>query len=88
MDDSPYKIPLVRLSPELAAYTKLPPIPYRTFYSLVIDGKLPATRERSGWFVNRADLPAIARILAPVTAPSAKPRARKAAAGHLATAAI
>ena len=65
-----------------------PPVSYRVLYSLCIDGKLLATRERSGWFVNRADLPAIARILDPVTAPASKPRVRKAAVPHLASAAI
>ncbi len=88
MTDSADKIPLVMLSHELANHTKKPPVSYRVFYSLCIDGKLPATRERAGWFVARTDLPAIARILDPVTAPASKPRVRKAAIPQLASAAV
>ena len=88
MANSPDKIPLVTLSRELADFTKKPPVSYRVLYSLCIDGKLPATREHAGWFVERADLPAVARILEPVTTPANRPRVRKAAIPQLASAAV
>lgn len=79
-------IPLPELSRELAALTGKTPPSYRALYLLVVDNRLPATRERSGWAVKRADLAAIAETLR-LTEPAPGKRPRRAAAASMPAAA-
>jgi len=55
-------IPLAQLPRELAAQFTNPP-KYRDLYVKIVDGDLPASRQRGRWTVRRCDLPLIAETL-------------------------
>lgn len=49
-------IPLAHLSRELTEATGRPAPSYRSLYSRVLDGHLPAVQENGRWYIRRADL--------------------------------
>ena len=59
----PQTIPLSLTSRELARRFGGSAPAYRRLYELVLDGKLPAEQVNGRWFVDEADLPAIAATL-------------------------
>jgi hypothetical protein len=66
-------IPLPQLPRELTAHTGQQAPSYRRLYTLVLDGRLPATQVNGRHHVRAADVPAIVEALglgsiAPVTA--------------------
>ena len=40
-------------------------ISYATAWRAVVDGKIPATRQGRGWFVDQSDLPAVKEYFSP-----------------------
>lgn len=74
------KIPLTSLPRALAQAYPGAAVTYRRLYHLAVDGHLPATQEHNGrWFLARADLPAVARMLGLQAAPAKAPKVRAAA---------
>lgn len=59
-----HRIPLTMLPSELRELTGATPPGYRTAYLAALDGRIPARFAAGRWTVARADLPAIAAILA------------------------
>ncbi|MBO1081853.1 hypothetical protein [Roseomonas haemaphysalidis] len=57
---APDRIPLSQLPRELAAIASGQTVDYRAAYRQVLNGNLPADNIRSRWYIQRADLPAIA----------------------------
>jgi hypothetical protein len=56
-------IPLPALATELKRFGIDPP-PYRYLHKAAMDCRIPATRSETGrWYVNRKDLPEIAKIM-------------------------
>jgi hypothetical protein len=60
---SSYLISLVQLSRELGKIVVERPPSYRTLYSQILDGLLPAERIGREWAIRRSDLPQCARLL-------------------------
>jgi hypothetical protein len=59
----PQTIPLSQTSRELSRRFGGSAPAYRQLYELILDGKLPAEQVNGRWFVDEADLPAIAATL-------------------------
>lgn len=71
------RIPLTSLPRELAEAYPGSAVPYRRCYILTLDGLLPAAQESNGrWFVERSDLPEVARVLGLSVAQAQPPEAR------------
>ena len=71
------RIPLTSLPRELAEAYPGSSVPYRRCYVLTLDGLLPATQENNGrWFVERADLPEVAKVLGLSNTPAQPPEAQ------------
>lgn len=64
MTEAP-RIPLTLLPHELRTLTNRPPPSYRAAYLAALDGRIPALFAGGRWTVARADLQAIAAVLAP-----------------------
>ncbi|MFC7478203.1 hypothetical protein ACFQS7_27915 [Dankookia sp. GCM10030260] len=60
---SSHLISLVQLSRELGQVVVERPPSYRTLYSQILDGFLPAERMGREWAIRRSDLPQCARLL-------------------------
>ena len=57
------RIPLVSATRELKAITVGRSPPYQHIWKLIANGDLPAEQINGRWFIKRADLPAIAKLL-------------------------
>lgn len=71
------QISLTSLPRELARAYPGASVSYRRCYTLTVDGRLPAIQGDSGrWFIDRADLPAVARVLGLSEARAKSPKTR------------
>lgn len=87
IDDKPdERIALVSVPRELKALTGGISPTYRQIWQAAADGDLPAEQINGRWYIKRADLPAIAKLLGLSLAPGA-PKCHGAAKGLAAAAA-